>query len=368
MALGAFAILVYDAFHKNHKAGGKLIVANTVVHGLLVLTHIYGFLYSSALMISDIIVRWRRGRLDGRFGFSAFLGWMTFLVWLKPYLSQLDVVRPRNWIAVPSVWKITQGFASGMHIALPLSMLVLAAFLSLIGDGCEPSNRKDFKSGGINTPSMGHLEILGLCLVFFVPSISWLISRIYTPIFYARYFIVVVLGWAILTSYIMRLLLFWQLPIKKFNQQLVIIVITLIFVSRPISISLLSEWEVSKPGSEEANLYPNLPVVMENYVDFMPRYHYSSNKNRYFFVLDKKVMVEREANIAYKEMKAIAEFYLPRNILNTEQFLAQHKAFLVFLDKYNHYAWYSLILASNKSYNTTVLNQEFVLVEKIENT
>jgi hypothetical protein len=368
MALSALAILVYDAFHRNHKAAGKLIVANTVIHGFLVLTHIYGFLYSSALMISDIVVRWRRGRLDGRFAFSAFLGWITFLVWLKPYLSQLDVVRPRNWSAIPSVLQITLGFASGMHIALPVSVLVLAAFLSLIGKGNEPNHNTGLKSCGIKTTSMGHLEILGVCLVFLVPTISWLISRTYTPIFCTKYFIVGVLGWAILTSYIIHLLLFWQLPIEKFNQQLTIVVITLIFVSRPISISLQSEWEASKPGSGEADLYPDLPVVVENYVDFMPRYHYSSNRNRYYFVLDKKVMVERKANIAYKEMKAIAEFYLPRNIIATEEFLAQHKAFLVLLDRNNHYTWHGLILASNKSYNTTVLNQRFVLVEKIVST
>jgi hypothetical protein len=82
--------------------------------------------------------------------------------------------------------------------------------------------------------------------------------------------------------------------------------------------------------------YRQLPIVVEFSHDFVKRYHYSPQKNRYHFVLDWQAAVDSESGLfppqEYKHLDALKRNYneiFQENIIQNDDFLNKFDHFLV---------------------------------------
>ena len=147
-------------------------------------------------------------------------------------------------------------------------------------------------------------------------------------------------------------------------ERVTLLLFAIFFGSKPLIDALEYSEVYSESRSVEVSYYPEMPIVVEGYIQFLQRQHYCTNRTRYRFVLDQRVCYEREANIAYKTMAAIKRHYLPESIETYSDFLNKHDAFLVLLDPLNWYTWYEIRLKNDRTYSSQRLLTNLILVKK----
>ncbi|WP_165699276.1 glycosyltransferase family protein [Hymenobacter jejuensis] len=408
LILNALAFLLYTNFYKDQSPSTLLLILNSVIHAAIIHTHLFGGFYSGAilfsLLISDRIFKLFRPKLY----LSIILSWSSLILYIPTFLIQADAGKPRTYIFEPNFLDLADVYnlTAPSFIRRPILLVFLFVMAYLF---CLHIYRRSakFRISKTEIPSL----VLGI-VFFIIPFFIWIISLTIKPIFLDRYLIPSALGWTIIVTFIsakMSSVLSSNIPENKnlkfrntilriFAYILIFSLITII-IAYPISEAIKYEQE-RIPGSSDMTSdilqkYSNLPRVVTYSHSFLERIYYSSERNKFFYILDWKSATDKYSGSfgpqEYKHMEAWKRNFpnIFKNVVKSDDFLKHHDRFLV-LDTHNYLCkcppnhkglrnvdvdfyldcpqWVETRLLNNRLYKVTFLNNKnwfsVLLVEK----
>jgi len=363
----SLAIFSYWVLVRDRTPGSRALYANALVHAGLVLTHAFGFLYSSTLLLC--LAMWDLSQRDfrPRVYLSVLAGWLCFLPWgLGPFGRQLGMSFPRSWVPVPSFEDLFSVLNNGVPIVFLLLILCLLAVVRLrdLADKPVDAEAKPERT-------LAPLVMLAAGFVLVPPTAAWLISQVAVSIFVFRYFLPGVLGWAVLLALCAQMLVGGTLDRRKqlsssrpgltaawaaFGLLVMVPVVTAVTIPRP-----------QPPGSLEKPYFPELPLVLQSPLSYLPRFHYDKQRV-YLFPLDWEAALANGSSLNapqdYKLMTTMKRHYHFPNLLETDQLLKKYDRFLVLREAGRR--WSALRLESNPAYKITPLPYNLLLVERLQ--
>jgi hypothetical protein len=401
LAVCSLGLIHYDGLCRRDTLSSWVLLSTAFVHAAIIQTHLFGFLYSGAILCALIV----RDKLCGLWRptlyLSIILGWLSFVPWIMPFLNQADLAKPRSWIPVPTIDALINIFRLHRYfffILLTISGIIFLnnVMLRCIGEG----NRAENIDQGDDSFERTRIEMSLLIVAFSllaVPIGAWIMSRTIQPIFVARYMLPAELGWAIILACLISRMLHpgsigeRGLSMKFLTYKLLVnarwIVLTtllLFLIVQPMNYGRKFGQE-ELPGKNDDRVgYTHLPMAVELSHAFMRRFHYSPQRARYHFILDWSAAVADGSGLfmpgEYKTMEALRRNYGPlfgRNIVENDEFLRRHKRFLVlqYADKCSFRdvfcpRWSALRIMGNPKYTAekigSVDGMNVILVERTE--
>ena len=350
----SLGVLHFDSLCRRDGSSVPLILAGCLVHAAIIQTHLFGFLYSGAILLALIVRDAYFSVRRPKVYLSVILGWGSFVLWIGPFLNQLDLARPRPWIPPPSIHDLFNSVSFSppfFIILLGLSGIILITNVRNIRSILSDAAKQWIASSSRVSFSRSETSLLILAYSFLaLPLLAWVVSHTLYPIFMTRYTIPTQLSWSIiLAALISRILIptIWS-PSEKYPnwpedyeralkwQGFLLTTVVGFLLLGPIAYAAKYNQE-PKPGSEDAT-YGNLdlPVAVEFSHQFLRRFHYSPDRLRYFFILDWDAALKKGSGsfppMEYKTMNALRRNYphlFQNNIVHSKEFLQNHKRFLV---------------------------------------
>jgi uncharacterized membrane protein len=375
LALGALAFLQYDRIiRKGLACSWKDFFGNAGIHAGLVLTHNFGLLYSGMFLLAYLVTSVYKKTLAPKVYLSLVLGWAAFLPWLSSFLHQAEVGNPHSYIPVPGYRTLLDSFSHGIPIGIFVIMLFFVYCLIAPRDKSENNGARG-KINQVFPPSLMPLFFLGVFLVVIPPIVVWIISRLMISVFEEVYMIPSTLGWSILLTWLVQVVLpcpkdsISGKPWRNFflgnRQEATLSMLILCIFMFPPASSLIKKAE-ARPGSNIEQVYADIPVVVEYRGDYLPIYFYSYNSNRYYFILDLEVALNKESCIvevdSYYEAAAIKRHYHFFNVMHTTEFIRRYSRFLILHD--NLHKWFELRIKNNPDFTFVFLKDDLILVER----
>jgi hypothetical protein len=360
LAVCAAGIWVYDLLHKQAQPGWKLLLLNALVQAAIVHTHIFGCLYSGALLAALLLSDWYHKRFRWKVYGSFVLGWLTFLLYVPALIVQADAGNPRSWIPVPtlrylidvlSFKALTYDFMSKRTMvrgALFMIAALIPAIVYFRYTSVLTAAAKKAKDTTLNIRGARHLLLIAY-LFLAIPAVMWVFSVTVKPAFWDRYFLPSVLSWPILFASIFsipvsavwnyralfnRSGLKWSLT--KDNKNVWLTGIAVLLALWPIYYAIDAPRYLVPGRDDNAFGYKHLPVVVMFSHDFLERIYHSPQKERYYMILDWDVAVDSTSGLIapqfHKHLEAWKRSYpdiFADNITTNEDFLSKHRQFLV---------------------------------------
>jgi len=388
LALVAFAAFEYQALCNTYRPSRILLMITGLTHIALVLTHVFGFVYSGliigALFLYDLQTRRVRWRLYVFIGLS----WLVFTPWIIPLKIQAEVMPTYTWVKVPDLADLVNLYGSDNLAFMPnivLFTLLIAVILTRARRPRGGLYLTRLPTRMIATTS-NQLAILTLGVLFLiVPIVIFIISNLGRSLFVARYMLPSIIGWGTVIAHLAYLLTpsirISSTSRKKLRAIMIfpvsVVVLALLF---PLMIAVSKQKPVPVGTYDNIYGYPDLPILTITRNDYLTRTFYVSNPNRYFFALDMPMTLSKKAPLDtlldYNTLNAIKGFY-PRfggNVIDTDEFLQQHPRFLLINEP--TYPWYDMRIKNNPYYVHTVLGQtdgpeyipspQLILIERLD--
>ncbi len=366
-------LLQYDTINREKKAFKKSLLVNAIIHSSIVLTHLYGVFYSSAILASFVIYDRCFGTFRKRVYLSVLAGW-AILVPLTPL-----IINQSNNSA-----KWFQKFSLSQTISLLtpfprfflfiLSLLVITAFLRVVRSN---GHNKEVKQSNLSARAVkGEAALLIIAIVFlFVPLVAWVITVTLKPILNDRYIIpTITISWSILLTYLIARMIphsqqpmsFEESPRKlKFYylnlRSLILAALTLGLLLHPLYYAKREPGSAQMPGANDLSYgYSDLPIAMEAGHDFLPRFFYSEKPSRYFHILDWETAVNNVTSAYatgdYVHLNAISTHYPFIQSVQSKDFLDTHNQFLVLNEE--DQKWFEKRIQNNSTYQIKELGTE----------
>jgi len=359
LLLSAVATALYFRLSNGRTSPRWLFVLNAIVHGALVTTHLFGFLTSTALMISFLVTAGPQRRAAARQGIlSSLAGWLFFLPWIPAQLRQMEVAQPYSWIPLPDMIDL---------IAMPFTMLpdgrpryvLIAVFILLV---LLPRRLR----AHIEEETLTRMAVSGGLLLLLPILTAYILSTEVVSIFIPRYFIAGIVGWILLLPplavWIRRAIPIALSP-RPFLWLTALSIATAILLSFPAAKSLQTS-AAKKPGSLSNALYPNLPVVTESPHAYLPRFHYAEDRSRIFYVLDRASAFNLRGVLNgptdYHHMLALERNFPGHNILPGDSILARFDRFLL-IDEAGR-LWSERVLEDDRRYDIREITESLKLL------
>src|SRR6266478_1995995 len=391
LAVCALGVLEFDVINRKQYCSTATLLVNALIHAAIVQTHLFGIIYSGAILGAFIIRDRFFNVFRPRVYLSIVVGWLSLIPYIPTFLNQAEAGNPRSWIPVPDLNQLTSvlvpsasPFLSVVIILLFIIAAIRFAFKAITSRNQELANAQATSATEVS------LRILAF-LFLAVPLCVWIVSRTIKPLFVPKYMIPVTLAWAILLAYLASNIIErgkLQLP-ETLGRKLASVALSalaIIFLFRPITYarSLLNE---SFPAINDSNYgYRDLPIVTTHSHDFVKRFHYSPERERYFFVLDWEAALDVRSGLfgpqEYKTMEALKRDYLELfddHIVQLSDFLVQNDRFLVLADQpyrprwsaqdFHRPRWLETRIENNPGFKTTTLGmvdgRRLLLVQKV---
>jgi hypothetical protein len=359
IAFCALGLLLYDTACRKARFSRGLLIGTACTHAAIVNTHLFGLIYSAALLLALILRDRCFKAVRIQLYFSIAFGWLSLIPYIPSFLNQSDAASVRTWLPKPILGDLAQFLtlsspslisSNSLQTLVNLFALVLlviasgAQFLLWRTDGGEGSDSG--KEGQPRRDSEVALLIVAYAFLA-VPVFIWVFSQGPKPIFCDRYMLPTALSWSILLAYVASRLLCQGLPRMKEGEplsyrvrmaavkSLFLIPLILLLLAQPIVWATGSRRELSPGVYDDEIGYNDLPIVVQNSHVFLRRIHYSPARNRYFFILDWDAAVNEASGLfgpqEFKNLEAIARNYpdLQKHIVSGEEFLSMHDRFLV---------------------------------------
>lgn len=343
-AFCALALFQFDTINREEKCSRKHLAANTLIHGAIVLTHLYGLFYSTAI-VAAFILRDRYFKIFRKNVYlSALLGWLFLLPLIPTLINQSN--NQAKWFSIIDFTTFSNYFIPGSKFPLFIFALLLISGFIYISKGSEQQSFATSERNYSNLVSEISLLILAGTFIA-VPVFTWIVTLTIKPILNDRYIIpTIAISWPILLAYLSSRLLTesisTQKPNEKLNWQkvfinkhkLTLLILTLILIIHPIYYAKRLGYSSPKPGINDASYgYTELPIAMEAGHDFLPRFYYSPKPSRYFHILDWETAVKNTASAYatgnYTHLAALQRQYPFINIIQNKDFLGKYDRFLV---------------------------------------
>lgn len=386
LAVCSLGLLHYDTLCRTERRSSVLILANACIHALIVQTHIFGFLYSGAILFALVVRDRYFAVFRPQIYLSVILGWLSFVPWIGAFLNQADLGTPRSWIPIPGIQDLINSFTLSRYFFLILLTISAAILINnAMAIRFNDANRVlPFETSEEETrDARMETSLLILAYSFFaVPILAWVISHTIEPIFINRYMIPTELSWTILLAALLSRII---LPISMLSENvsaklgslrllistkiLLVLGLTVILLLHPVHYaSKFPERQV--PGLNDGSYgYNGLPIAMEFSHPFLQRFQYSPERSRYFFILDWYAALDKASGLfspgEYKTMHALKRNYprlFRKNILQGEEFLNIHERFLV-LDYDNNCSYKDVVCP--RWFETRIKNNPQYKVKKI---
>ena len=347
LAVCALGLLQYDLLNRQSNFSRNLLLSNIFIHAAIVQTHLFGLLYSGAIVFA-LIVRDRYFKtFRPKIYLSAILSWLSLIPYIPAFINQADVGNPRSWLPSPTVKNLIDFFGiSGATLSFQtlLIILILISGLQYIYESAKEAQKSEISQQSI-VELNGETSLLIFAYAWLaVPIFAWIVSRTIKPIFWDRYMIPSTISWAILLAYFTSRMICssrFNLARNLMNFKLLEIAIIAILLINPVS-QAKSFSRQQLPGLNDGKYgYKQLPIVTQFSHDFSPRFHYSPDQNRYFYILDWQAALDIKsgqfATQSYKTMEALKRNYpvFENHVVKGEEFLKEHKKFL-FLGDINY--------------------------------
>jgi hypothetical protein len=391
LAVCSLGVLEFDVINRHQYCSTVTLLVNALIHAAIVQTHLFGIIYSGAILCAFLIRDRVFNVFRPRVYLSVVLGWLSLIPYIPTFLNQADGGNPRTWIPVPDLDKLILVLVPSASTVLSL-VIIVALLISTIRFVFKTITSRDERLPQKQTSSATELSLRILAFLFLaVPLCVWIVSRTIKPLFVPKYMIPISLAWAILLAYLAskmiergRSLLTKPLGFKLTSVALGALAIILLIHPITYARSLLNE---SFPGINDSKFeYRHLPIVTTHSHDFVKRFHYSPERNRYFFALDWEAAVDVRSGLfgpqEYKTMDALKRDYpdiFGDHILQLSDFLVQHDRFLVLADMYyrprwsaqdfHRPRWLETRIENNPGFKTRTLGmvdgRRLLLVEKV---
>ena len=344
LALIVLAVVLYDRLVRAGRPAPTLLVLNVLVHAAIVQTHLFGPFYSGTIAAAFLASRlsepgtgWRRLLAPWPVHLSFVIAWLSFLLYLPAFQAQAEAGRPYSWIPQPTLGDLAVllSNASGALLRPEIFVLVVgaAALLWLL----MPAHDRAATGPGPLRLDDRHLLLLALALLA-LPVVIWLASHLGRPIFFDRYLMPSLLGWAVLIAHAAARLLPDPAPSGqrlRLARGLVLGLPALALLAYPV-LDARAYSGRSVPGSIEPwPEYSHLPVVMQG-GGLLEYVHYAPDPARYHFILDWEATNRPESGRfgiqEHRHMEAWQRVFpevFGSRIVESEPFLARHDVFLV---------------------------------------
>lgn len=198
LALTALAVFMTMKLAVDDRPTRSRLIANALATAALVLTHLYGGLYSVLLCGGLVASDFRRGRWRPASYASYAAGWLAFLPWVPPFLQQSGMTQGKSWIPMPTLHDLAASYQFGIRW-LPLVILI-ALLLPPVARagwrlGAESSDQR------LRAENRSALLFVAAALLV-APVISFIVSLAVTPVFWHRYLMPASFSWAIAIAWI----------------------------------------------------------------------------------------------------------------------------------------------------------------------
>lgn len=344
----ALGLLQYSNFYNSSGpvSSRKLLLINTCIHTAIVHTHLFGIFYSGAILASHILSDKLYRLLRLRLYVSILLGWLSLLFYIPSFLVQASAGNPRSWMPLPDRSDLLNLLNAPLPFLLGIGLFTWLVLLAGLGAFLEESDSKKLKHDRKAELPL----LLFACNFLAVPVLVWLVSRTIKPIFIDRYMIPTQLSWSILfCAFFSRIdISFFTVPVsieiskKPFQWFIGLLLnmtaaaLVLLLLLYPIKYSI--NFPASpKPGIEDKKYgYAELPIVVQFSHDFLTRFFYASERDRYFFILDWEAASSQLSGLfAPQECKHLEALkrsypnYFSDHIVQSKDFLKKQQRFLV---------------------------------------
>lgn len=353
LAVCSFGLLQFEINNRESRSSWWILISNFVINAAIVNTHLFGLFYSGAVLFSQIIADKYSSRFKPKIYLSIVLSWLSLILYIPSFLNQADAGNPRAWLSIPSLEDLINLFTiSFPPLKSVLVLLIFVSVLLLISRFRGIRHAQEFKRSVSHFNAEFSLLIFA-CTFLMVPVVVWVISQATKSIFLDRYMIPSVLSWPILMAYLSSRIIFptpdssRNISVNCFRSRIFAFLIRMqgptllsalaaILLINPIRYAHSFSKEQLPGLNDEKYGYRQLPIVIEFSHDFVKRYHYSPQKNRYYFILDWQAVVDNESGLfppqEYKHLDALKRNYynvFQENIVQSEDFLNRFDRFLV---------------------------------------
>ena len=390
LAVCSLGVLEFDVINRRQHCSTSVLLVNAVIHAAIVQTHLFGILYSGAIL-SAFVIRDRSFHVfRPRVYLSVVLAWLSLIPYVPTFLNQTDAGNPRTWIPVPSLNDLILMLVPSACPFLSLVIILVLAISAVRFVFSAVTSRHEQLAPEQPSSTEVSLRILAFSFLA-VPLCIWIVSRTLKPLFVFRYMIPATLAWAILLAYLASRIIERgksQLP-ETWRRKLSPVVLwafALILLVQPLTYAM-SLRDEPFPGINDAKYgYRDLPIVTSHCGDFIKRFHYSPERSRYFFVMDWEAALDVRSGLLgpqeYKTMDALKRDYpevFDDHIIQLSDFLSRHHRFLVLADtvyrprwtaQLLHYPrWLDVRIQNNPAYQINTLGMiegnRLLLVEKL---
>ena len=349
----SLGLLHFDVLCKKDDTSKSVMLSTILVHAAMIQTHLFGFLYSGAILLALIIRDKYFSSLRPKIYMAVLIGWSTFLPWIGPFLNQYELARPRGWIPPPKLHYLIESVSLSqpfLNILLVLSGFLLLANLAKLVRYRSTLRFSTSESVKWTQTTRAELPLFVLALGFLaVPVFAWVYSHTIEPIYVGRYMIPAQLSLAILLAALFSRILFLLNQFLKTRlgswkgfrtihilQNLSLTTLFFYLLYGPITYAAQYPQE-PLPGTGDGKFgYTDLPIAMEFSHPFIKRLHYSPERHRYYFILDWELAEKIDSGLfppgEYKNMSALKRNYpevFQNHVIQGQQFLEKFKRFLV---------------------------------------
>lgn len=371
-AVCALGLLCFDFLNRKKKISLKHLSVNTLIHGLIVLTHLYGGFYSAAILAANLISDIYFHKLKLNVYLSIICGWLFLLPLVPSLIHQSN--NHANWFSLISASQAFNYFLNftPKFALLIFSFLLISIFLHLF----DKNSSEKTKTFNVHNETYFKSEFYLLILAgtfIAVPILAWIINQKIRPIFGERYIIpTITISWSILLSYLFTKIipnsyLERNLNIFATKKSIILLTIAVFILMNPVKYAMNIELYLPKSylnnlGIEDDSYgYIELPIATEAGHNFLPRFYYSPNGQRYFHIRDwETALKNKESAFAtgdYTIISALKRHYNFINSIQSKDFLHKYNRFLVLNEPKNVISWFEERIENNSSYQTKLLGK-----------
>jgi len=358
----AVGVLLYQRMMMLRRPPFALLAANAVVHACLVMTHYFGPIFSGAILGAVLLTCLCRRRSALWPALSIVAGWLVFIPWIPVFLLHLRMGKPTFWIPVPNFGDL-MGFyghyLTGGFWMLTFAVCLLAALTARTGSRASPVGQ----GGLLRLLAVRPREtpLLLLALLFAIVPLAIYLCSIRpgaASTFLDRYLLPCAFGWAIFCAYGYRRI--FRLGSSGLHRGPPWAVTG----AQAVCVALFVGWScwssLDTAFSKEAQLLPSRlpatvplsePVVVEYIHEFMELHFYSSERRRYFFILDPEAALKagRGEPANYMVMAALKRQFPDEftEVVPYREFLEDNRSFWIKI--YNR-EWWQTRLNNNPAF------------------
>lgn len=366
-AVCAFGLLQFDVINRRQKCSSKVLATNTLIHATIVLTHLYGVLYSGAILCAFVIRDRYFKVFRANVYLSVIIGWLFLIPFIGSILNQAD--NSAKWFSTVSGSELLNYFIFSTRFPFLILGLLLVSVVLYIN---QSPDRQKFETSNDNSYLISEISLLILAGTFMaVPILAWIITITIKPMLNSRYILpTITISWSIILAYLSsRILPNFSLSqinserlraknLLKNKQSLIFLILTVSLLIHPIYYAKKVGYYSQKPGiNDDRYGYIELPIAMEAGHDFLTRFHYSPNRNRYFHILDWETALNNTSSSFatgdYKHLEALKRNYPFLNSIQSKEFIDKYDRFLVLNEE--EQKWFETRIKNNPKYKVKLL-------------